>query len=146
MTLNDDVKELKKEIENSKKEYPIKLSWKQLWIVITTMITIIGSSFGVGIKIQSETGKLSEIKLSQQYEQKLANKDMVIIDVQKKMKDIEYDNKRLIYKNKFLKKRLNETVNELLKLKKENSLLPNDFSLKLEENENFEDEEIKDDK
>lgn len=46
-----------------KKEFTIKLSFTQLIGVITTCITIIGSSFGAGVKVYLEIAKVERAKL-----------------------------------------------------------------------------------
>ena len=92
MTTEEDVKELKEDLEEIK-NYPIKLSYKQLWIVITTIITIIGSSFGVGIKVEHEAQKIIQAKLEQKHIQEINKKDLEYIDLEKIAKSYEADSK-----------------------------------------------------
>jgi len=50
-----------------KKEYDIKLTWSQIWIALTIFITVIGSSFGVGMKVNQELSKITMAKIEQSH-------------------------------------------------------------------------------
>ena len=105
MTTEDDIKIIQEEVQEMK-EYPIKLSWKQIWIVITTGITIIGSAFGFGIKTESGAMQIKINDLKLDYEKKLAIKDGEFIELNRKYKEVSEDN--IYYMNRYsvIKERL----------------------------------------
>lgn len=50
-----------------KKEYEFKISLSQIWIALTIFITVIGSSFGAGMKVNHEMEKITIAKTEQVY-------------------------------------------------------------------------------
>lgn len=105
MTAEDDIKTIQEEVKEMK-DYPVKLSWKNVWIVVTTSITIIGGAFGFGIKTESGAMqiKINDIKLD--YEKKLSIKDGEFIELNRKYKEVSEDN--IYYMNRYsiMKERL----------------------------------------
>jgi hypothetical protein len=53
----------KEVVQELQPQYAIQLTWKSLWIVLTMLITVIGSSFGAGIKVQFEIIKVETFVL-----------------------------------------------------------------------------------
>lgn len=51
----------KTEIEN----YPVKLTWKQVWAGSFVAVGIVGSIFTAGMKVQNEVNKVELAKLAQ---------------------------------------------------------------------------------
>lgn len=48
-----------------KENYPVKLSWKQLWTIIIIGLGIVGSIFTAGMKVQNEINKVEVAKITQ---------------------------------------------------------------------------------
>lgn len=121
MTTEDDVKIIQEEVKEMK-DYPVKLSWKNVWIVATTSITIIGGAFGFGIKTESGAMqiKINDIKLD--YEKKLSIKDGEFIELNRKYKEVSEDN--IYYMNRY----------SIIKERLENCQKGNIFSIKSDEN------------
>jgi hypothetical protein len=88
--------------------YAIKLSWKATWIVLTMLVTTIGSSFGVGIKIASELNKIELAKLEQKFLDELEQKKEEMYTLRRASREHEenaifYKNQYIIYKGRFEK-------------------------------------------
>jgi len=68
------------------KEYELKIKLSQIWIALTIFMTVVGSSFGVGIKVNHEMEKISMAKMEQ-----LHFKDLKILGAEheKKIEKIE---------------------------------------------------------
>jgi hypothetical protein len=120
MTTEDDIKTIQEEVKEMK-DYPVKLSWKNVWIVVTTSITIIGGAFGFGIKTESGAVqiKINDIKL--EYEKKLAVKEDELIELNRKYKEVSEDN--IYYMNRY----------SVIKERLENCQKGNIFSIKSDE-------------
>jgi hypothetical protein len=86
MTTEDDIKTIQKEV-NEMKDYPLKLSWKNIWICITTGIALLGSSFGAGMKIQYEGDKIVQLKQEREYIKQLSAKDDLLIESNRRLKE-----------------------------------------------------------
>lgn len=102
-----------------KKEFYIKLTIQQLWIVITIGATIVGSSFGIGYKFATEVGKVEKARLEQEYMKLISDinnkhEDNILkiteelIEVKRKNKinyenSIYYQNRYKFYKEKYEK-------------------------------------------
>jgi len=108
-TENTELKELQQDIEEMQK-YPIKLSWKNTWIVLTTLITVIGSAFGVGMKVQYEGDRILQYDIEQSCKQKLAGKEDIIIETNRKLKEISEDNIYLQNRYNIMKERLEKCM------------------------------------
>lgn len=121
MTTEDDIKVIQEEVKEMK-DYPVKLSWKNVWIVVTTSITIIGGAFGFGIKTESGAMqiKINDIKLD--YEKKLSIKDGEFIELNRKYKEVSEDN--IYYMNRY----------SIIKERLDNCQKGNIFSIKSDEN------------
>lgn len=120
MTAEDDIKTIQEEVKEMK-DYPVKLSWKNVWIVVTTSITIIGGAFGFGIKTESGAMqiKINDIKLD--YEKKLSIKDGEFIELNRKYKEVSEDN--IYYMNRY----------SIIKERLDNCQKGNIFSIKSDE-------------
>jgi len=91
MTNNKEVKE---------KQFAVKLTWPQVWIVLTTAVTILGTSFGVGIKVQSEVGKVELSKNQQKCLEEINKKDLQLFEIGRKFKESEENS--LFYQHRYL--------------------------------------------
>jgi chromosome segregation ATPase len=87
---NEEIKELQEEMKEIQ-NYPIKLSWKNAWIVATTLITIIGSAFGIGMKVQYEGDRIVQLDREQEFKKQIAQKENVIIETERKLKEATED-------------------------------------------------------
>jgi len=103
------IKELQDEMDNIQK-YPIKLSWKQTWIIGTTLLTLIGSSFGVGMKVQYEGDQLIILDKEQKHRQTLMFKDDEIIEVKRKLKEVNEENIYLTNRFNIVKERYDRCI------------------------------------
>ena len=112
MTNEADIKEIQEEIDELQK-YPIKMTWKQLWIILTTLITIIGGSFGVGMKVDYEAQKIVQLKIERDFHNQLSVKEDDLIGVRRELKESKEDN--IFYLNRYtiMKTRLAKCVDKL---------------------------------
>lgn len=113
--MDNDLQHIENELEEIK-NYPVRLTWKQAWIALGTAVTILGSAFGMGMKIQYEAGKLIGIKKAQECEQKLAAKDDEIIELKRFLKEAKEDN--IYYLNRYntMKERLDKCMSGTLSI------------------------------
>jgi hypothetical protein len=81
-------------------KYILKLTWKSLWIVLTGFITIIGSSFGVGVKVEAEIAKIERAKLEQEYIEKINQKELDLYSWKRQAK--EHEENSVFFKNQYL--------------------------------------------
>ena len=112
MTNEADIKEIQEEIDELQK-YPIKMTWKQLWIILTTLITIIGGSFGVGMKVDYEAQKIVQLKIERNFHNQLSVKEDDLIGVRRELKESKEDN--IFYLNRYtiMKTRLAKCMDKL---------------------------------
>lgn len=106
-TTDEHIEELQKELEDSKK-YPLKLSWKMIWIIITTVATIISGAFGIGVKVETEAGKIKLYNQEIDYKKLLSQKEEQIIESNRKLKEateenIFLTNRYVLYKERLTK-------------------------------------------
>lgn len=109
MTTN---KELEKEVEELK-NFPVKLSWKQIWCGIGIFLTVIGSSFGAGFKVQSEIEKVERAKLESEYMKKIGVLDEKTIELNRQLKESQEDCIFFQNRYKFLSEKTKELEKEL---------------------------------
>jgi hypothetical protein len=109
MTEESDIKELQEQVKDLK-EFPIKLTWKQIWIIATALVTLIGSSFATGIKVELEAGKLTLIKQEQEFQKQLSSKDDLLIEANRKYKEVSEDNIFLTNRYSMYKDRLTKCL------------------------------------
>jgi len=109
MTTEDDIKEIQEEVKEMK-DFPIKLSWKQVWIIITTFITVVGSAFGIGIKVEYEAQKIVQLKQEREFQKQLSLKDEDILVIKRELKETKED--IIYYSNRYdkIKERLDNCV------------------------------------
>jgi len=65
-------KAVEKAIENHRNEYPVKLTWKQVYIGLAAITTVVGVIFSAGMKLQSGIDKVEDSKISVKHQQELA--------------------------------------------------------------------------
>lgn len=111
MEVEKEIKELEIVVDEMK-NYPVKITWKQLWVIATTAITIIGSSFGIGMKVAFETAKIERLKIERECKSQLATKDDEIIEVKRKLKESMEDNNFYIYRYNVMKERIDKYMQE----------------------------------
>lgn len=92
------LKDLQEEIDEMK-DYPVKLSWKNVWIICTTIVTLIGSSFGIGMKVDYESQKIIQLKQERQFEIKLSEKEDELLKVKRELNEVKEDS--IFYMNRF---------------------------------------------
>lgn len=92
------LKDLQEEIDEMK-DYPVKLSWKNVWIICTTIVTLIGSSFGIGMKVDYESQKIIQLKQERQFEIKLSEKEDELLKMKRELSESKEDN--IFYMNRF---------------------------------------------
>ena len=92
----------------------ITISFKQLYIIIPIFISIIGSSFGFGIKVTKEVNKVELSKQESKFQNELNIKDTTIIEVKRQLKESTEDN--IYYKNRHeaMKDQLDNCLTELI--------------------------------
>jgi len=111
MTTTTDIKDLQDQVETLK-EFPVKLSWKQVWIVATTIITIIGSSFGLGIKVQSSYMTIELNKQLTKFQTELSLKDFQLIEANRKLKETAEENIYLTNRYDAMKEKLQKCLDK----------------------------------
>jgi len=84
--LNKDIKELQEDMKEFN-EYPVKLSWKNTWIVLTVIVSVIGSSFGLGFKVQNSYMTIELNKQARKYEVLITEKDDKLIETKRELKE-----------------------------------------------------------
>lgn len=95
-------KQIEKEIEEIKQEthnYPIKFTWKQLWVVIVTFIGIISTSFGAGAKVQIEVQKVESLKQQREFQTQINSLNDTILEQKRINKETQEE--LTYFKNKF---------------------------------------------
>ena len=65
-------KAVEKAIENHRNEYPVKLTWKQVYIGLAAITTVVGVIFSAGMKLQSGIDKVENSKTAVKHQQELA--------------------------------------------------------------------------
>jgi hypothetical protein len=91
MTTEDDIKVIQEEVKEMK-DYPVKLSWRNVWIVVTTSVTIIGGAFGIGMKLQYEGDKILQLKQERELQKQISSKEDELIEMKRKLKESSEDN------------------------------------------------------
>lgn len=75
------------EIDKELNQYPVKLTWKQVYVGIIAALGIVGSIFGAGYKVNSEVNKVQLAKKDTVYQEQLTN-----LQKQKDSSDIKLNN------------------------------------------------------
>lgn len=107
----DEIKNIVEQaIENHEKDYPIKLTWKQLWAALAAITTVAGVIFGAGMKTQSGISNIELSKVKMQFQQDLAKleNEKIVLTKEKLIASEDAD----FYKNRYLvnQKRLDECI------------------------------------
>jgi len=93
-----ELSELKYELKD-KKEFPIKLSWKQICVVAPILISIIGTSFGLGMKTQNGINQVEFIKKERDLQKQISVIDEKNIELSRYNKELQED--CLYFKNRY---------------------------------------------
>lgn len=104
------MEEIKNIDENSK--FSLILSLKQLITLGATLVTIVGTAFGLGIKITTEAEKVKALKQEQEFQKQLAAKDELLIEANRKIKEVKEDNLFFTDQYKIVKDRLDNCMEE----------------------------------
>jgi hypothetical protein len=79
MSTNNEIKLLKVFLMVKKEVTPdnfkLTLTIKQIWFVCTIVVALLGSSYGVGVKLETEVKKIALLKLEREFQKQLSLKE-----------------------------------------------------------------------
>lgn len=106
-----------------KKEIELKLKPAQVWVIITTIATLLGGSFGFGVKVNNEINKTQIAKVEQKYlkqigDTELSHSNNILVLTREKN---EFKQNMIYYRNQYdiYFKRYETVSNKLNKLMSE---------------------------
>ena len=101
--MTEEIKSIEHEDEHHEVDGPkylVQLTLKSLIATGSIIISIIGGSFGVGVKVETEVAKIESAKLEQTYMQKFNDKDCALLESKRQCK--EFEESSIFYKNQYL--------------------------------------------
>ena len=110
-------KEIEKTIEEHRSEYPVKLTWKQVYIGLAAITTIVGAIFSAGVKFESGVAKVEASKVAVIHQKEIAKLECDKIglsnDINAAKEDAEFFKDRYLVVQKRLDSCLHDKVYDM---------------------------------
>lgn len=107
------------------KNYILKLTISQLWPILVIVGGLFSTIYFAGIKTEAEVKKVELLKQEQQYQNKLSEKDNILIESSRKLKEATED--LIYYKGRYelYLERFNKCVeiNPFIKIDKKGNII-----------------------
>ena len=102
----NDIKEEVEHLHEEQEKYILKLTWKNLWVIFSSISIVVGAVFGAGIKVQTEYSKMEVAKINSEHLKVLSLEEGKQIKLESQLKQAQEEINYHKYCYILLKKKL----------------------------------------